>query len=270
MSGTEAWTWTAAGVDGVANLSLSRPPVNALDWPAKRGLVTHLETMRHDSSVRAFVISSDHPTVFCAGSDLRELALDHAEPGSATARTAFELDMWELFSRTPLVSVAAIEGHALGSGCEMAIACDFRVAGRDARFGLPEVKIGGAPGTQTLARLPYLIGAAAARRMLLLGESLTAADAHSLGLVDLLVAPGRAHEAASELARRVAQQPRSSIMFLKQALAAGDRTALDSVHSVVMGSVETLFTAPEMREGIAAFLQKRPPRLFSDDGGTGD
>lgn len=267
---SEAWTWTASRADGVGELSLSRPPVNALDWTAKRALVTHLEAMQRDSSMRALVISSGHPTVFCAGSDLRELALDHGEPGSATARTAFEFDMWELLSGAPLVSIAAIEGHALGSGCEMAIACDFRVAGRDARFGLPEVKIGGAPGTQTLARLPSLIGAAAARRMLLLGESVTAADAQALGLVDLLVEPGGAREAASELARRLAQQPTSSILFLKQVLAAGGQAALQSVRSTVMGSVETLFTAPEMREGIAAFLQKRSPRFHSGDGGPSE
>lgn len=252
------WDWEVAE-EGVGLLTLLRPPVNALNAEAKQALVARLESLRSDASIRALVIRSGDDRVFCAGSDLHELAADHATSGSATERTRFEFDMWQLLSGLPQVSIAAVEGHALGSGAELAIACDFRVAGSDARFGLPEIKIGGAPGTQTLARLPAMIGLSAARRMLLFGESVTALDARTLGLVDELVQPGDAVGAALEVAGRMAALPASSIRFLKAALAAATEPAIGAVHRTVMSGVESLFQSPEMHEGIRAFLEKRQP-----------
>lgn len=258
MTRSEAWDWEVVD-DGVGLLTLLRPPVNALNAAAKQALVARLESLRSDASMRALVIRSGHDRVFCAGSDLHELAADHANPGSATERTRFEFDMWQLLSDAPQVSIAAVEGHALGSGTEMAVACDIRVAGSGASFGLPEIKIGGAPGTQTLARLPAMIGLSAARRMLLLGESVTAVDARTLGLVDELVGPGEAVGVALGLARRLAELPASSIRFLKAALAAASEPAIGAVDRAVMSRVEGLFQSPEMHEGITAFLEKRVP-----------
>ncbi len=243
----------------VAVITLSRPPVNALNWELKRALVSTLEELRGDEQARCVVFASDLPKTFCAGSDLYELTKDHARPGSATERTQFEFDMWQLLSGLPMPSVAAVEGHALGSGMELAVACDFRVAGANAAFGLPEIKIGGAPGVQTLARLPFLAGFAAARRMLLLGASLPAAEAYRVGIVDELVPHGDALEAAMTLARTLAAQPASSVQFLRSSLAAAMAAAVEAVGPVVMGGVEELFLAPQMREGIKAFLEKRPP-----------
>lgn len=243
----------------VAVITLSRPPVNALNWELKRALVSTLEELRDDEEVGCVVFASDLPKTFCAGSDLYELTKDHARPGSATERTQFEFDMWQLLSGLPMPSVAAVEGHALGSGMELAVACDFRVAGASASLGLPEIKIGGAPGVQTLARLPLLAGIGAARRMLLLGASLPAAEAYRVGLVDELVPHGQALEAAMRLARTLAAQPASSVKFLRSSLAVAMAAAVEAVEPVVMGGVEELFLAPQMREGIKAFLEKRPP-----------
>lgn len=243
----------------VGLITMSRPPVNALNWALKRALVAMLEEVRVDPDIRALVFASELPRTFCAGSDLYELAQDHAQPGSATARTAFELDMWELLSGLPQPSIAAVEGHALGSGCELSVACDFRVAGADAAFGLPEIKIGGGPGVQTLTRLPFLLGLGVARRMLLFGDSLSAEEAFRVGLVDELVPKGTALPRALELARRLAGQPASSLKFLRASLSAATAAPLERVKPVVMGGVEALFQAPQMREGIAAFLEKRPP-----------
>ncbi len=250
--------WSDHG-DGVGVITLSRPPVNALDWKMKRSLDALLADLGDRDDVRSIVISSDLPRTFCAGSDLHELAKAHGRPGAAIERTRFEFEMWQRLSGLPQVSIAAIEGHALGSGLELAVACDFRVAGAKAFLGLPEIKIGGAPGSQVLARLPFLVGLGVARRMLLLGDSLSADAAMAAGLVDEVAAEGDALATALRLAQKFADQPRSSVRFMKSALSSAVDASLDHVELVVDAGVEALFLAPEMREGIAAFIEKRSP-----------
>ncbi|MHB8890719.1 MAG: enoyl-CoA hydratase/isomerase family protein [Candidatus Limnocylindrales bacterium] len=245
--------------DGVGVITLSRPPVNALDWATKRSLMTLITNLRSAHRVRALVIASDLPRTFCAGSDLHELFADHGRPGSAVERTEFEFEMWQALSALPQPSIAAVEGHALGSGMEMCVACDFRIAGQRATFGLPEIKIGGAPGAQTLALLSTLIGLAATRRMLMTGDSIDADRAFALGFVDEVTPAGEALTVALTLAARLADAPRSSIEFIKASLAASVGGAIERVGPVVIGGVESLFLAPEMHEGIAAFREKRAP-----------
>jgi enoyl-CoA hydratase len=245
--------------NGVAVITISRPPVNVLNWELKRALVSILEEIRDDEEINAIVFASDLPKVFCAGSDLFELSKDHDRPGSASERTRFEFEMWQLLSNLRQPSVAAVEGHALGSGMELCVACDFRIAGEGASFGLPEIKIGGGPGVQTLARLSLMAGLNAARRMLLLGESLTATEAYRVNIVDEVVPHGQALHRAMELATRLAAQPTSSMAFLRTSLSAAMVPALEMVEPVVMDGVEELFLAPQMHEGIMAFLEKRPP-----------
>lgn len=249
--------WEVTGSIGI--LTLDRPPVNAFDWQQKRSLLSVLESLAADDTIRSVVFASALPRTFCAGSDLRELAEDHDLPGSALERTRFELAMWERLSSLPQVSIAAIDGHALGSGFELCVACDFRVAGSGASFALPEIKIGGGPGAQTLSRLTRMVGLGAARRLLLLGDSVTAIQADSMGLVDVLVEAGGALAAATRLAERMAAQPPSSLRYLRRALSAGISGDLERVERVVLDDADSLFTSPEMREGIQAFLERRPP-----------
>ena len=218
------------------------------------------------------MIRSSLPQIFCAGSDLRELAGDHELPGVALERTRFEFDMWQRLSGLPQPSIAAIDGHALGSGLELAVACDFRIAGARATLGLPEIHIGGAPGIQVLARLPVLVGLGIATRMLLSGDALTAEEAASAGLVHEVTADGAAFEVAERLALRLAGQPRSSVRFLKAALGGTLDASVDRVASVADDGVEGLFQAPEMREGSrpssrsGSLISHRSP--LARDGGT--
>lgn len=247
--------------DGVGVITLSRPPVNALDRASKMQLHALLGDIEARLDIGSIVIRSTLPRTFCAGSDLKELAEEHDRPGVALERTRFEFEMWQRLSNLPQVSIAAIEGHALGSGLELAVACDLRIAGRGASLGLPEIKIGGAPGPQVLARLPMLVGLGTTTRMLLLGEPLRAEDAARAGLVHEVTASGHAFEAAEQLAQSLAARPRSSVRLLKAALMAAVDASLDRVTAAFEGDVEHLFQAPEMREGIAAFLEKRQPEF---------
>lgn len=245
--------------DAIGVITLSRPPVNALNWELKRALLRLIEALDGDGSVRVIVIDSDLERTFCAGSDLYELSADHDRPGAATERTQFEFDLWQRLSALRQPSIAIVEGHALGSGLELAIACDFRIAGTAATFALPEINIGGGPGIQTLARLPLMVGLGPARRMLLLGEAVTAERALDLRLIDEMSPAGDAFATGMRLARHLAGQPESSIRFLKSALSAATEAALAHVAPAVLAGVEDLFLAPQMHEGIQAFLEKRVP-----------
>ena len=249
---------------GIGVITLSRPPVNAFDATSKQALYRLVCELAGRTDIRSIVIRSGLPRTFCAGSDLRELASEHDQLGVALARTRFEFDMWQRLSSLPQPSIAAIDGHALGSGLELALACDFRIAGAGATLGLPEIRIGGAPGIQVLARLPVLVGLGTATRMLLTGDTLTADEAAAAGLVHEVTPDGAAFEVAERLARRLAGQPRSSVRFLKASLSAALDASVDRVATVADDGVEGLFQAPEMREGIAAFLEKRQPDFTSE------
>ncbi len=244
---------------GIGIITLSRPPVNAFDAVSKQALCGLVHELGGRTDIRSVVIRSGLARTFCAGSDLRELASEHDQIGVALERTRFEFDMWQRLSSLPQPTIAAIDGHALGSGLELAVACDFRIAGAGATLGLPEIRIGGAPGIQVLARLPVLVGLSVATRMLLTGDTLTADEAAAAGLVHEVAPAGAAFEVAERLALRLAGQPRSSVRFLKASLSAALDASIERVGVVADDGVEKLFQAPEMREGIAAFLEKRQP-----------
>jgi enoyl-CoA hydratase/carnithine racemase len=245
--------------DGVAVITLYRPPVNAFDATAKVELLRRLTELETRKDVHSLIIRSALPRTFCAGSDLRELADSIGRPGTARERTRDELELWRRLSALPQVSIAAIDGHALGSGLELAIACDFRIAGAASSLGLPEVTIGGAPGVQTLTRLPALVGAGAAGRMLLLGQRLAADEAASVGLVHEVTPAGTAFDAALQVTQRVSRLPRTSIVFIKASLSHVLDGAIDSIAAVAEHDVEDLFAAPPLREGIRAFLEGHAP-----------
>lgn len=248
-------------VPGVAVIRLCRAPVNALDWAMKRALAAAVEAAAQAPRIRCLVVASDLPRTFCAGSDLKELAREHTLPGRARERTRFEFELWERIASLPQPSIAAIDGHALGSGLELALACDFRVAGSSATLGLPEVAIGGGPGAQAIARLVAIVGLARARRMLIFGERLDAQVAASLDLVDALVPEGSALAAALDLASRLVQGPTSSYQYLRRVLRAALAPAVAAAEVEADGDVERLFQSAEMSEGIRAFLEKRSPRF---------
>ncbi len=244
---------------GIAVIRLCRPPVNALDWTTKRALAAAVQAAAEKSGIRCLVFASDLPQVFCAGSDLKELAVEHTIPGRALERTRFEFELWERIAALPQPSVAAVDGHALGSGFELALACDFRVGSRSATFGLPEVAIGGGPGPQAMVRLVASVGLARARRMLLFGERLDAEMAASLDVVDELVPPGSALAVALELAARLIRGPASSYVYLRRVLRGVLARSVEAARIEADADVERLFNAPEMAEGIQAFLERRAP-----------
>jgi enoyl-CoA hydratase/carnithine racemase len=246
--------------DGIAVLHLASPPANAMTAARKERLVALLADLTSDESVRVLVIASDVPRFFSAGSDLFELHEVHRRPGIGWTRTVDEFQMWETVAGLPQVTIAAIDGYALGGGLEFAIACDFRIAGAGASFAMPEISIGGSPGPHVLSKLPSLVGDAAARRLLILADRIDTDEAFRIGLIDRVVEAGTVVDGALALARRMVDAPPRSVAFLKRSLDLVHEGAMRRIEGFAEEHIDELFASEEMRVLIDRFVAQRRER----------
>ena len=226
VSGTEVQTEHLEGEDaGTAVVTLNRPAArNALGVAMVTEFRSTLEALRFNSSVRVVVLRSAVPRVFCAGADLKERAtMTRVEVASFvhSLRASFT-DVAQL----PMPVIAAVEGAALGGGLELALACDFRVAGADATFGLPETGLAIIPGAGGTQRLPRLIGAARAKELIFTGRRLGATEALAYGLVSSVAQPGGAYAMALDMARVILPRGPVAIRAAKEAIDQGLETDL--------------------------------------------
>jgi enoyl-CoA hydratase len=157
--------------------------------------------------------------------------------------------------------IAAVSGYALGGGCELAMACDIRVAAEDAAFGQPEAELGLMPGAGGTQNLPRLIGAGAAKRLLFTGRRIPATRAYELGLVDELAPPGQALTAALELAQAIARNAPLAVRAIKRAVNLGLQMSLVDGHRLEASLFASLVETEDFREGVTAFLEKRDPKF---------
>ena len=239
----------------VAVLELSNPPLNLLTMRLRAALREAAEALSADTSVRAVVLRSVGERSFSAGSDIREFPAD----ASAGARRAVqEHACYDAIAAMPQPVVAAVQGHVLGGGLELAMACDIRVAEVTTRLGLPEVRLGVFPSGGGTQRLAGLVPASVAKRLMFLGEVLDAEEARRLGLVDDVVPSGGAGEAALDLARRIAEQPRLAVQAIKRAVDHGTEFGARAGQAMEVQLIAELFTSHDAREGVRAFLESRP------------
>jgi enoyl-CoA hydratase len=246
--------------DGVAVVTVDNPPVNALSNDTVDTLEALAEEIRADEGVRAVVLTGSGDKAFVAGADLDEFsqALGSTEwIEDHTARTRRALTAWESL---PMPVVAAVQASAIGGGLEVALVCDLIVADPGARFGLPEVRLGLMPGAGGTQRLPRRVGVGAAKELLLLGGTIDAAEAHRIGLVNRVAAPGEALSEARSLAARLSALPARSLRAIKASVDAattnGELSAgLNRERELFM----ELFATADAREGVNAFMEKRPP-----------
>jgi enoyl-CoA hydratase len=253
-----AVTWEAAG-DGVMSIVLERPPANALGLPIVDGLHAALDAADADPGVKVVVVASHIPGFFAAGADIKHMATIDG-PGFQAYGDALRGALDRL-AAPDRVSVAAVDGLALGGGLELAIACTMRVGSAGARFGLPEVKLGLIPGAGGTQRLPRLVGRGRALDLILTGRQMEAAEAHAIGLIDRLVEDGQAEAEALEIARELAV---FSLPALRAVIRTADAAADLPLHDGIAYEAreeQELFDDGEAREGIAAFLEKRRPRF---------
>jgi enoyl-CoA hydratase len=251
-------------LDGaVAVCTLDKPPANTLDEALYAEIDQLVMGLELSEDVRAAVITSAHRSIFVAGSDIKRMAGYDFRPGATGRKVDLVHATFRRLERVGVPTVAAITGHALGGGCELALACDFRVmTGGDARIGLPEVGLGIIPGGGGTQRLPRLLGRGRATEMLMLGTRLGAAEAERIGLVGRACAtPEETRAEALALAGRLAEMPAPSLRLIKRCLNDGVDGDLDHGLAIERDAVIEALAQPEAREGIAAFVERRAPRF---------
>jgi enoyl-CoA hydratase len=254
-------TLPAAGpdgpLDGVALVTLNRPEVlNALDFALIRELTEALEALDRDDACRAIVITGAGDRAFAAGADIKELAAQ--TPTTLTVDDDFH--RWERIKRVRKPLIAAVRGFALGGGCELAMTCDLIVAGEDAQFGQPEIKLGVMPGAGGTQRLTRAIGKAKAMELVLTGRTMNAREAAAHGLVTSVVASEATVPEALSLAARIAAMPPVAVVAAKAAVNRAEELPLEAGLEFERRNFYLLFDTEDQREGMAAFTEKRPPR----------
>lgn len=241
---------------GIVTLSLNRPPVNALNTSTGAELGEALEQIDHDSAVRAIIITGSGDRAFAAGADIKELqSLSGADAESMVQKWHQLFRRMETF-RLPII--AAVNGLALGGGCELAMACDLRIAAEQARFGQPEINLGLIPGWGGTQRLPRLIGRGRALELLLTGDMIDAAEAHRIGLVNRVVPDDMLMDTTREMAGRIAGKGPIALRLIKACVDTGFDQPLDAALSYEAGQFGAVSATEDKTEGITAFLEKRP------------
>ncbi|HSC70819.1 MAG TPA: enoyl-CoA hydratase-related protein [Candidatus Methylomirabilis sp.] len=246
--------------DGVATLIVERPPLNALSYQTKEEIGACLEEVAADSAVRCLIVYGAGGRAFSVGSDIKEFPEVSARR-LGHQRAVHEHTLNNRIDYFPVPTIAAIEGHCLGGGLELALACDLRVASETSRLGLPEVRLGGFPGGGGTERLPRLIGEARARELIYTGEPVDAREAWRIGLVNRVAPAGQALAAAQELGRTIAASAGTTLRTVKSVLDRGLAMDLLEAEQVAIAAIAEVFQSEAIREGVAAFLEKRPPRF---------
>ena len=244
---------------GIATIRLDRPPMNALNAQVQEELRAAATAVGTDDEVRAVVVYGGEK-VFAAGADIKEMAgMSHAD---MAVRAPALSSAFDSVARIPKPVVAAITGYALGGGCELALACDWRVAAADAKLGQPEVSLGVIPGAGGTQRLPRLIGAARAKDLIFSGRLVTADEALRIGLVDAVVpAAADVYPAARELVARYVTGPARALAAAKAAIDGGLSVDLAAGLALESNVFAALFATEDKVEGMTAFVEKRPPRF---------
>jgi len=240
-----------------ALLTMSNPPANTWTRETLTALRDTVRELNQNKSVYALVITGEGQKFFSAGADLNLFANGDKAVASDMARIFGEA--FETLSQFRGVSIAAINGYAMGGGLEVALACDIRIAETQAQMALPEAKVGLLPcagGTQNLA---WLVGEGWAKRMILCGERLSADKALQIGLVEEVVGTGEALAAALALADKVAEQSPSAVTACKKLIQQGRHGHINAALPLERELFVGLFDTKDQVEGVSAFLQKRPP-----------
>jgi enoyl-CoA hydratase/carnithine racemase len=242
---------------GVALIRINRPEArNALNMEVRRLIAGRLTEMGEDDGVRCVILTGNDKG-FAAGADIKEMA------GAGTiemiARGTHKL--WRTIAACPKPVIAAVNGFALGGGCELAMTCDIIIAGESAKFGQPEVKIGIIPGGGGTQRLTRAAGKYKAMRYILTGDLFGAKEAFDMGLVSEIVPDGEVETRAIEMAQQIAAFSPLAIQQAKEAVLRGMDAALDTGLALETKAIQILFSSQDQKEGMAAFIEKRKPKF---------
>ncbi|MEH6518978.1 MAG: enoyl-CoA hydratase [Halioglobus sp.] len=245
-------------VGHTAQVTIDNPGANTWDTESLPALKDLVEKLNADKSVFALVLTGAGAKFFSAGADLKLFA--DGDPKTAGDMAEYFGAAFECLSDFRGVSIAAINGFAMGGGLEVALACDIRIAEEQAQMALPEAKVGLLPCAGGTQRLAWLVGEGWAKKMILCGERIKADTAERIGLVEEVVATGTALERAMELATQVGQQSPISVSYCKELIHAARDNAGGTALVDERQKFVDLFSTEDQREGVNAFLEKRAPQ----------
>jgi enoyl-CoA hydratase/carnithine racemase len=244
--------------ESIATLTIDRPAVkNALNLETVRECTSALEALAADAQVGVLIITGAGESSFVSGADINDIRARTLGDGLAAINST-------LFARVeafPRPTIAAINGYALGGGCELALACDIRVAADTAKFGQPELGLGIIPAAGATQRLPRVVGLGWAKHLVLTGEIIDAKQALDIGLVTAVMPASQLHVRARELAKRLLRQGPLAARLAKLALDASARVDLDSGLLIETLAQAICYDSDDKQEGAAAFLEKRKPKF---------
>lgn len=241
--------------DAIGCIELHRPEaLNALNLAMMDEIVSALQQFDAEEAIRCIVIHGSE-RAFAAGADIKEMA--DATSIDMLARDQFS--KWEAIRKIKKPIVAAVSGFALGGGCELSMLCDIIVASETAQFGQPEINIGVMPGAGGTQRLTRAVGKTRAMEMVLTGKMISAQEARAIGLVSTVVPVEIYLEHAMLLARTIASKPPLAVRLAKESILAAFDTTIESGLAFERKNFYLLFASEDMREGMAAFVEKRPP-----------
>lgn len=246
--------------DGFATITFNRPKVlNALNRATMEELDAVVSEARADSQVRALILTGAGDKAFVAGADINELA--QMTPILGRETSLFGQSVFGKLENLEKPSIAAINGFALGGGCELALACTLRLASRSAKIGQPEVKLGILPGYGGSQRLARLCGKSVAHELCLTGEMISAEEAQRIGLVNHVYEPAELLPAAEAMAKKIAANAPLAVRFTMQAIERGSEMPQHEGLFLEATLFGLCCATADMREGTRAFLEKRPPKF---------
>jgi enoyl-CoA hydratase len=247
--------------NGIATATISAPPMNALTMAMRAELAERLQAFERDDAIRAIVLRGDGPKAFCAGFDVNEITTSLGSAERTLAQFETDAVLFDRLAHCAKPTLAVVEGIALGGGLELAVCCDFIIAGERARFGLPEIKLGAIPAAGGTLRVTRQIGPARARQLILLGDPIDAATAFNWGLIARVVPQDNLTTASATFAQRLASAPARAMQYAKRAIAAAQDT--DELTALVLSRdlSAQLSTSADLAEGVRSFLERRSPQF---------
>jgi enoyl-CoA hydratase len=244
---------------GIATLTVNRPDaLNALNNEVLNDLYDAFTLLGKDESVDAIIVTGEGKA-FVAGADIS--AMYEMNPVQGRDMIANGHRVMNLIEATPKPVIAAVNGFALGGGCELAMACDIRIASERAKFGQPEVNLGIIPGFGGTQRLPRLVGKGMAKLLIMTGEIIDAQEAHRIGLVEKVVAPEHLMEAAHALANKIIAKAPLAISSAKSTINMGYNMDMAAASTLEIEAFTGPFSSQDKTEGMGAFLEKRQPKF---------
>jgi enoyl-CoA hydratase/carnithine racemase len=245
--------------DNIATLTLASPPVNALSPAVLREIQAALDQFAA-AKVRAVIVTGSGANAFCAGADVKAMRELETSPEKAGEFLQLGVDTFNKVENFAAPVICAINNLTLGGGLELALSCDLRISSDRARFGLPEVTLGLIPAWGGVARLPRVVGLGNAKEIIYTGQLINAQQANKIGLVNKVVPDGDEVRAALDIAKRIAGKASPvAVRNAKQAINEGVGVPLEQALAASEKVIGEVMTSSDLREGIKAFVEKRPP-----------